>query len=461
MQQSDNKQKYDITTTSQDSDLTPIIYKVPKISENIFEYDSSPIFSVNGAFPRFNLGFHFYNHATKDKMAIVNELRTKKKFYYIVNKFEHFIDRYPDKSIATYTQDFLGKSFPKILSRGFYKLWEMIIDFHLIPTNMSEFVSAHLAEGPGSFMQATIAYRDMYVDKKHTSKNDKFYGITLHNEDIGKGHIPQLEQSFVDFYAKEKPKRVLVHKTYPSNEIKKGGKKTDGDLTKLNTIIQFGGNFKEKKADFITADGGFEWKNENAQEQESFMLIFGQFCTALTVQAEGGNLVMKVFETFSTVLGKLIVIAKYMYDEVFIPKPFLSRESNSEKYLVCKGFKGSKKMGKQITILLEILKEWESGKFMFDFFPDYELDANFCKFLTALNIDIANKQIEAINKIVIYINKQDYYGEEYHTFLDSQIHTSAYWKQLYLTDSPHGNKKLIEDMIKLALSKGDRLISSL
>ena len=50
----------------------------------------------------------------------------------------------------------------------------------------------------------------------------------------------------------------------------------NGDLTDKKTRILFGGNFKQRKADFITADGGFDWKNENIQEQEAFKLILAQ-----------------------------------------------------------------------------------------------------------------------------------------------------------------------------------------
>ena len=59
------------------------------------------------------------------------------------------------------------------------------------------------------------------------------------------------------------------------------------------------------------------------------------------------------------------------YEEVYIIKPLLSRESNSEKYIVCKGFK---KNERNIEILLNILKQWEEKEqlFLFDFFPEYE-----------------------------------------------------------------------------------------
>ena len=83
--------------------------------------------------------------------------------------------------------------------------------FNIIPKDSSNFVSAHLAEGPGSFIQATIAYRELFAGEK--SKNDKYYGVTLHSEQDEK-HVPKLDKSFIDYYKKEKPQRFFQHKTY-------------------------------------------------------------------------------------------------------------------------------------------------------------------------------------------------------------------------------------------------------
>ena len=52
---------------------------------------------------------------------------------------------------------------PDILSRAFYKLWELFFMFDLIDLKSKDFVSAHLAEGPGSFIQATMFYRDKFA----------------------------------------------------------------------------------------------------------------------------------------------------------------------------------------------------------------------------------------------------------------------------------------------------------
>ena len=152
--------------------------------------------------------------------------------------------------------------------------------FDLIDINTKEFVSAHLAEGPGSFIQATMFFRDMF---SKNSKNDKYHAITIHSEN--EDTSIELEREFVQYYSTEKPQRFFMHKTYDTQTAGASKIKDDGDLTKIKTIE----NFKKdvgSKVDFITGDGGFEWTNENIQEQECVNLIFAQILTALNISKE-------------------------------------------------------------------------------------------------------------------------------------------------------------------------------
>lgn len=446
----ETKHDIDITHTSEDTLFyNPIIYKVDD-AKNIFDHEIQPVFALDYPKPRLDLGFHFYNYSTKEKMEITNTLTIKRKVYYIVNKFEHFVDGSPEHSIITRVNQRLeeNKLLP-VLSRGFFKLWEMIITFGLIPLDTTEFVSAHLAEGPGAFLQATMYYRDLF--SKQSTKNDNYYAITLHDDKQFKEHIPELETKFTSHYAKEKPQRLFIHKTYPTKELK-GGSRDNGDLTKLNTILHFGGYFEKNKAHLVTADGGMNWKDENTQEQESFKLIFGEICTALLIQADKGNFVIKLFESFTTVVCKLIFILKQFYKEVYITKPLLSRESSSEKNVVCKSFIDKPANQSKIESLLRVLHNAKDNE-IFDIFPTYVFDNNHISMLLAMNKEIANRQIQAINKMVIFIKNNEFFGADYNKFKKVQINTSDYWMKMYFNKDLDINKKLISDGVELALAK--------
>ena len=157
-----------------------------------------------------------------------------------------------------------------MLSRAYLKLWELIIYFDLIE-DTEQFTSAHIAEGPGSFIQATIMYRELQekLKKIKSCKKDKYYVVTMYSDNE---HL-QIQKDFINNYSKESPKRLHVLETISTTSLNKfeqegggGSGKGDGDITKLNTIKLFGGSGKTKgfaeNADLFTADGGFDWKNE-------------------------------------------------------------------------------------------------------------------------------------------------------------------------------------------------------
>ena len=59
---------------------------------------------------------------------------------------------------------------------------------------------------------------------------------------------------------------------------------------------------------------------------------------ALNVQEIGGNFVIKMFDTLNIKTIQLLYILYLQYEEIYFYKPDTSRLSNSEKYIVCKGF---------------------------------------------------------------------------------------------------------------------------
>lgn len=202
----------------------PVVYQLPTIEneeQDIMTYDPTPKFSNTVAYPEFSLGFQHFIHQTKDKMEKTLQFEGKKRVYYIISQFERYVDDY-DQDIGHISQEYfnLGDQKPDILSRAFYKLWELFFMFDLINLEQKNFVSAHLAEGPGSFIQATMFYRDKFT--KNLSKQDKYYAVTLHAE---KQHVQPVQESFIDYYAQEKPVRFIMHQTYPRDVARLSSKK--------------------------------------------------------------------------------------------------------------------------------------------------------------------------------------------------------------------------------------------
>lgn len=416
----------------------PIIVKLPKINKSIYDENPDVYFATNIDYPRSEYGFHHFIHQTKNTTEILKSFEGKKKVYLVFNRFERYIDNYDDNigNVSKKFFELVEPNAPDIMSRGFYKLWEILLLFNLVDTKKSDFVSAHLAEGPGSFIQATIFYRDTYC-KKGLPKNDKYYAVTLHPNTMGKKeYIPELEKSFVSFYEKEKPKRFYQHKTYTKQEA--GGSKTkdNGDITDPKTIKLFGGEMAEK-ADLVTADGGFEWINENVQEQEAFRLIIAEIIAAVKVQKKDGNFVLKFFETFSRTSLKILSMLTELYDETYLVKPLTSRQSNSEKYAVCLKFKYSdkdkeyKNVISKLDKLLELIHKNKEENIV-DIFSNYSLQDDMIKHVIHANIKIANDQFQNINQMMDFVKKEIYSGDVYHDKRDEQIDGAKYWINTFL-----------------------------
>ena len=138
----------------------PFIFKLNNNDTSINNIYDKPdvIKSSNINQPLFSLGFHSFIHRTKSAMSITEKLETKNKFYYIVNPFEHNINDY-DKDIAHISNTFLNN--PNILSRAFYKMWEILYLFDIANSDKG-MTMVGLAEGPGSFIQAFVEFREKY-----------------------------------------------------------------------------------------------------------------------------------------------------------------------------------------------------------------------------------------------------------------------------------------------------------
>ena len=454
------------------SSYKPLIFLLPKSdggggNSNITDKNADVTFSNNICFARFNLGFNHYIHKSKEEKMekVEKEFTGRKKIYLVVLPFEKNLDKTlneTDISIGTAVSSFIKSNVKtgvsNMLSRAYLKLWEMIIYFDLIE-DTEQFTSAHIAEGPGSFVQATIMYRELQekLKKIKSCKKDKYYVVTMYSDNE---HL-QIQKDFINNYSKESLKRLHVLETISTTSTNKfeqegggGSEKGDGDITKLNTIKLFGGSGKTKgfaeNADLVTADGGFDWKNETLQEQEAYKLIFGQIVTALKVQKNNGHFVLKVFETYTPITLKLIEILNSVYKEVYICKPFTSRSSNSEKYVVCKGFIKKNVTSKFMTQLESLVDKLEKNvNFnVVDLFTTYTIPENIYNNYRLINNELMKVQYHTINNIHAFANLETKNGKEYYEYLDNQVSSSKYWIDIFLNPDKYNNvHKYVKDVI--------------
>lgn len=289
------------------------------------------------------------------------------------------------------------------LSRSYFKMWEMLIDYNLFENINDTIYTASLAEGPGGFMEAIYNYR-----KKYFNREDKIYGITL-----------QSENKYIPGWKKIANNNFNFNICY-------------GNLYNLFDILKFSENFKDKKAYLITADGGFDYSIDfNNQEQLSLRIIFCEIVTALGIQKIGGIFICKIFDIFTLFTLKLIYLLYCFYDNIFITKPKTSRSANSEKYIIAKGFKGIKYSNLQQ--LYKIIDTWDiltkNGMCISDI-NDIDVDNRFIKLLYNYNYNYILNQLKYIDKTIDYVYKKPD-KELYKKHTKEQITNALLWCKKY------------------------------
>ena len=223
------------------------------------------------------------------------------------------------------------------LSRSYFKMWEILKKFKLVEKFKKEIIVSSIAEGPGGFIEALINYR------KQFNFIDSYNAITLQSN---KNEIPGWKKS----------KNYLLQNTNIKIHYGEDG---TGNIYNVSNIIHYAIKNGKNKSHIVTADGGFDFSIDfNKQEQLAYRLILCEIVTTFCVQINGGNSVIKIFDTYTKMSISLLYILANYYDEIILYKPDTSRPANSEKYVICRNFKGisSSELGK----LLHIIHNWDS-----------------------------------------------------------------------------------------------------
>jgi 23S rRNA U2552 (ribose-2'-O)-methylase RlmE/FtsJ len=217
----------------------------------------------------------------------------------------------------------------KPISRSYFKMIEIIDSFHLFEhLGSSPIRTFHLAEGPGGFIEAVANHR--------RNENDLYIGMTLLKEDDE--NVPGWEK-ISNFLLK-----------FVNVVLEKGADQT-GNLLNVENLLycknKYGGSM-----DFITADGGFDFSIDfNKQEKVMLKLLFAQVCYAIFLQKHRGVFVLKIFDCFLPATIDILYFLSSFYEKTYIIKPNTSRHANSERYVICKGFRFSSADDFQTNVL--------------------------------------------------------------------------------------------------------------
>ena len=242
--------------------------------------------------------------------------------------------------------------------------------------------------------------------------NDRYYGMTLINDDpICPGW---------------KKTRIFLE-NHPNVIIETGSDKT-GNLISIDNFMDCATKYRNKM-EIITADGGFDFSVDfNNQENMATQLILCEVFYALAMQKQGGTFILKIFDVFHKATVDILYLLCYYYTNVSVMKPHTSRIANSEKYIVCQGFKiaHSGKIIEQISGLFSSLSSHESILSVLS--QDHDL--YFLNKIEEMNAMVSFQQIENITSTLSIITNHRN-AEKLDQYKKTNVNKCIAWCEYY------------------------------
>lgn len=379
-------------------------YLLPSLSKYLFHYIFSSIGSSNDVEETFE-------KIKKTCSLDTDDYFVSQSLAFYLSDIKQNIQMYGDKwdiyKKYTNPHEYIHTTIPyksncvakiKPLSRSFFKMIEIVHDFELVSANNKLIQSFHLAEGPGGFIEALAHIRK--------NKYDRYYGMTLLKGSSTNDNIPGWRKS-----------RAFLKDN--ENVYIENGRDRTGNILSLDNFLYVVQKYGSTM-DIITADGGFDFSNDfNRQEMHARELIFAQIAYALCMQKYHGCFILKVFDIFTKFTLDMMALLASMYDQVYITKPHTSRIANSEKYIICKGFRFQQKdeFFPYIVSAFKTIVENKDENRHLSLFPESYIPLIFLNKLEEINAIIGQQQIENIHHTITLIH-------------DDSHGTDVFWKYL-------------------------------
>jgi len=265
-----------------------------------------------------------------------------------------------------------------VLSRSYFKMIEIQNDYNILHLYNKPIKVAFIAEAPGGFIESFYKLRNNYIDQ--------YYGISLLDKAL---NIPSFNN--------------LIYKNKKDNlSILEGYDKT-GNIYKLVNINNFINTIGKHSCDIVTADGGFDFSDDYINQEYNFIrLFFCEIVLNLNLQKKGGTFIIKCFDLTNIFNLKIFYLLCHLYEKVIITKLKTSRQTNSERYLICKNLKYY--LNESIMKnLFEVILKWDNytknNKKIIDIF-DFKLDKYFINNISLYNSWFFEKQLDIFNYII-------------------------------------------------------------
>ena len=348
-----------------------LFIQLPSITDNTCINKLNISFTNQKQIPYMSYSLNHYLNEIKNRIAQnEDEWHMAKKY---TNPFEYIYTNSARTSICKY----------KPISRAYFKMVEIINGFKLLPFDKTPIQMFALAEGPGGFIEA--------VANTRSNKSDKYYGMTI--EDSNDDSVPGWR------------KTQYFLRSNPNVELERGIDGT-GNLLDVNNFLYVARKHKNKM-ELVSGDGGFNFSDDfGGQEQNMVGLLFAQIAFALALQKPGGNFVLKLFDCFLKPTTELLYLLSSAYDKVYISKPCTSRCANSERYVVCTGYKHPVNIGCLERALTQICNINNVGLNIKSIFEDVHIPMHYYNKIEECNCIIGQMQLENISETLALIESK-------------------------------------------------------
>lgn len=247
----------------------------------------------------------------------------------------------------------------KPLSRSYFKMIEMLHVlkfFEKLPKASQKVNSAHVAEGPGGFIEA-------FLDKASDNRLlvSRSLAMTLKPTN---NHIPGWRRTFS--YLQKHPE-IKIHY----------GEDGTGNIYTPENQKSFVGLCDPQRVHLFTGDGGFDFSVDyEKQEQSVYPLLIASAIIGVQVLLIDGMFVLKLFDIFSVPTQHFLRLVTLCFKEWTLYKPSTSRPCNSERYLLCRGFRRGPSISSLLELLTVLQKKFSEGQYpqteFFSFFTEKE-----------------------------------------------------------------------------------------
>lgn len=370
------------------SSFPEITYKLSKTTLKEKDIDYTIQFSNDISYPLIKYGYiHFILQNMLKIPEYTKQYQNIKKIYLVVEPFQITIDplNEDNTTILEETNKFIkkiNKSIPDIHSPNFMKMWEIYKTFDVIK-NDKNFKSIHLTDNNECyFVEPTIIYREMIKPK---NKDDY---IILSFEKIKNDFINHFKDK-ISFEVKSKTQADLI-------------------TIELNTIDEY----------------------NILNEQNAIPLLINLIFNALTMQTDKGNMVIKIYETFTSVMVNLIEFLKLYYGNITVYKPYTSERVTSERFLICENFNKTK-LSNELNNILSSLEEHKLYK-VFRLFGILDIDKKNDDEYIKMNSELLVVKNNGINNIVKFIQLDNKNGPEFYNYLTTQHEATKFWIKKFL-----------------------------